>query len=497
MTNHGTRNADSAIGPTSARRVSNEPGELRALLIGVLIVVSLDTELLTVIPLLRNIEHEFHLSLTQGAWALSATGIAAGASIPLLTRLGDIYGLRRLLLITLAIVTIGNIICAVSTGPVMFIIGRSVVGVNAALPLYYAVLRAVSPSQQAIDRFVGVMTAAIGVAVSVSFLLGGIIVNAGGSARTTLWIIAGLSTLVLALVAVMVDEVPIRVVAAVDWLGGLLLAGGLALLVAGIGQGNAWGWKSGSVTSMLSGAVVLLAAWVVWEMRCRHPLIDLHTIFRRDMWPAFTVAALAFVNGVNSLLVISTFVQTPPVAGYGFGASVLKTTVYLLPASVMIAFGGRLVTPLVERWGERTMILVGGGIGAAVFLWFSMADWSKGEFVFFSFMLGAVYAVLCTAGITGYLRAARPGEQGMVTGAARSAASAIGAIGPALITALLTASFVPKTPIPEKHNYGHVWLMMFIVALLIIICGFFLRESKFDQRPTDDVIDTRLHEASS
>ena len=269
----------------------------------------------------------------------------------------------------------------------------------------------------------------------------------------------------------------------------MLLAGGLALVIAGISQGNRWHWTSGKTLSCVIAGIAVLLVWAVWELQHSHPLIQLHTVITRDMWPPFTIAALAGFMGTNTLLVISQYVQTPAAVGYGFGASALRASIYLVPAGLIIAIGGTFVAPLVERIGVRKAMLTGSILASAMYVWFAMTDWTKTAFVILSFILGLTYSILYTAGVAGYLRAARPGEQGMITGSARSASTAIQAVGPAVITALLTASFLPKVPVPQKHNYTHVWVMFLIVALLAAVCALFAREPRFDQRLAEDAVE--------
>jgi MFS family permease len=456
-----------------------------AVIIGVLIVFSLDTELLSIIPMLKDIESTYHLSPVQGAWALSATGITAGATIPLLSRLGDIFGLRRLLLITLAIVAAGNIICALANGPAIFIAGRAIIGINAGLPIYYAILRARSHSKQVADRYAGLLTLAIGCALTLSFFYGGIIIQAGGTVRLALWIVAGVSLVVIAAVWLLVEEVPTRTRVGVDYLGALLIAAAFASLVTGIGQGNSWGWGSARVLGLITASVLLVAAWGAWELRTAHPLIDLRVLKRRDMWPGFTAAAMASVIGVNGLLVVTNYVQTPHLAGYGFGASVLTTGLYLVPLGVLIAFGGSVMARIIERVGQRTTVLAGGVLTVVLFAVATRAS-TKADFFIMTGVLGLCYALIYTGGVTVYLRAARPGEQGMITGSARAAATAIGAIGPAIITALLTASVIPKTHVPQEANYSHVWLVWAGLGAIVVIVGLFIRESKLDDRLVAD-----------
>lgn len=457
-----------------------------ALAIGFLIVLCLDTEQLTVIPLLREIASTFALTPAQSAWVLSATGISAAASVPVLSRLADLFGMRRMLLLTTSMVVLGNVVCVAAQDFGTLLAGRVIVGFNAGLPIYYAILRGRSRSGQESDKYSGAMTFAIGLAISGSYLMGGAVLELGGGVRTVFWLILVLSLALLALIWLFVEDIPTRTRVPLDYVGAVLLAGGLTLLVYSIGKANEWGWGSGRLLSLGGIALALLVAWAAWELRHRQPLFDLRVITRRDVWPAFVIAGVVSILGINGALAISNYVQTPSVAGYGLDASVLMAGVYLLPCGLTIAFGGGAVGVVIGRFGQRATSIAGATVAVAAFLWFSQVSGSSYQFFILSFLIGASYALSYTASTAAYLRAARPGEQGMLTGAARAASTAIGALGPPIITALLTASQAPGLPLPARENYDDVWLFLAGVAVVMLLVGLLVREARFDQRAAEN-----------
>lgn len=301
-----------------------------AIAIGFLVVLCLDTEQLTVIPLLKAISTTFALTPAQSAWVLSATGIAAAASVPVLTRLADLYGMRRMLILTTLVVVVGNILCLFAPSFETLLVGRVIVGFNAGLPIYYAILRGRSRSGEESDRYSGAMTFAIGIAISGSYLLGGAVISVGGNVRTVFGLMLVLSLVLFALVWLFVEDIPTRARVPLDYVGALLLAAGLTALVYSIGNANKWGWGSGTFVTLLVIAVGLLLAWAAWEHRQRQPLFDLRVITRRDVWPAFVIAGVVSILGINGALAISNYVQTPSAVGYGLDATVLMAGVYLL-----------------------------------------------------------------------------------------------------------------------------------------------------------------------
>ncbi|MDR7312857.1 MFS family permease [Nocardioides luteus] len=455
-----------------------------ALAIGFLIVLCLDTEQLTVIPLLKEIASTFTLTPGQSAWVLSATGIAAAASVPVLSRLADLFGMRRMLLLTTSMVVLGNIVCVAAQNFETLLAGRVIIGFNAGLPIYYAILRGRSRSGKESDKYSGAMTFAIGLAISGSYLVGGAVLELGGGVRTVFWLILILSVVLLALIWAFVEDIPTRTRVPVDYVGALLLAGGLTLLVYSIGKANEW--TAGLLVSLLAVAALLLVAWAAWELRHRQPLFDLRVIKRRDVWPAFVIAGVVAILGINGALAICNYAQTPSIAGYGLDASTLMAGVYLLPCGLTIAFGGGIAGKVIGRFGQRGTSIAGATIALLAFVWFSQVSGTSLQVFILSFLIGAAYALSYTASTAAYLRAARPGEQGMLTGAARAASTAIGALGPPIITALLAASHVPGLPLPARENYVHVWLFLAGTAFLMLLAGLLVREARFDQRAAEN-----------
>lgn len=141
---------------------------------------------------------------------------------------------------------------------------------------------------------------------------------------------------------------------------------------------------------------------------------------------------------------------------------------------------------MIGRFGQRVTSIAGATVAVAAFLWFSQVSGTSYQFFILSFLIGLSYALSYTASTAAYLRAARPGEQGMLTGAARAASVAIGSLGPPIITALLTASTVPGLPVPARENYGHVWVFLAAVAFVMLLVGLMVREAGFDQRAVEN-----------
>jgi MFS family permease len=135
---------------------------------GCLIILTADAQGLSLIPLISNLEKTYALSPTQASWALSAPALVGAGFVPTLARLGDRFGMRRLILISLLVGVLANLLCAVAPSFALLVIARALLGVSAALPLIYAVLRARGTSERRTTRGVALITLAAGVGVAVA-----------------------------------------------------------------------------------------------------------------------------------------------------------------------------------------------------------------------------------------------------------------------------------------------------------------------------------------
>src|SRR6202000_1120092 len=120
----------------------------------------------------------------------------------------------------------------------------------------------------------------------------------------------------------------------------------LVALLVPLSEASDWGWDSPAVLGLLAAAVLLAVAWVWSELRAATPLIDMKMMRRPGVWTNNLVALLIGVGLYAMFAFLPEFVQTPPSAGYGFGASITRSGLMLLPSSITMfitgPFAGRL-----------------------------------------------------------------------------------------------------------------------------------------------------------
>ena len=110
---------------------------------------------------------------------------------------------------------------------------------------------------------------------------------------------------------------------------------------------------------LLAAAVVLAAGWVIAELRAATPLIDMQMMRRTAVWTNNLVALLIGVGMYATFAFLPEFVQTPAAAGYGFGASITRSGLMLLPSTVTMFVTGMFAGRLARLLGGKALVIAG------------------------------------------------------------------------------------------------------------------------------------------
>jgi MFS family permease len=233
-------------------------------------------------------------------WILSSMSMGLGAFLLTAGRVADDYGRRRTFVTGALVLTAGSMVGVLAPDVVVFVIGRVVEGVGAAalvaagLGMIAATYR--DPTRRA--HATGLWGASLGAGIAVGPLLSsGLTLLHSWRDVYVVLVAAGLA---LALTARGCDESRAAREARLDLPGVTLLALGMSALLAGLTEGRQ-GWGRPLVVGLLASGVVLLAGFVVAELRSDHPMLDL-ALFRRPAFAAVTLAAAATGAGVIALL---------------------------------------------------------------------------------------------------------------------------------------------------------------------------------------------------
>jgi MFS family permease len=239
---------------------------------------------------------------------------------PVLARLGDMVGKRRVLLIVLAVLAVGTLLAAVSTSLTLLIVARVLQGAaGVLLPLSISIVRDELPREK-VGVTVGILSAIFGVGGGLGIVLAGPIVD-HLSWHWLFWFPLILVAIAIAGTAFGVPESPIRAPGRIDLVGTTILSAGLVSLLLAVNKGSEWGWGGAATLSLVIAAVVLFVIFVRIELRVREPLIDMRLMRIRGVWTT-NLATLMFGFLMYGLFIlIPTLVELPAQTGYGLGKS--------------------------------------------------------------------------------------------------------------------------------------------------------------------------------
>jgi MFS family permease len=454
-----------------AQRVEEARGRPTSFWVGVILVLVLLTEqsalaINLMAPTLPKVAELF--GTTQVIWVITAFTLVGGVATPLISKLADLYGKRKILVITAFIAAAGALISSVAPNYGILLFGRCLSGVSIAfIPLAYSLMRDIFP-QRLLAMAIAVTTNGIGlVTIGGPFLAGYLADNHG--VRSVFWFVFAASALGGILTLLIVPETPVRVKARIDWLGGLLLAGGLAAVLLGLTQAQTWQWGDPRTLLCLIGGTAVLVLWGVWESRTSEPLVSLELMSRRPVFTTMLAAGLAVgaISGVATLL--PTMLQTPAelAPGYGFGTTVTETAWYTLAAGIFTVLGGFFVGWTAKSIGFRNHLVIGAGFIALGSLLLGVAHSESWQIVVFYAFIG-IGAIVYAAVPNLVVGAVPVDQQAISAGMVGTAQTRVGSVVTQLVFVVLTNNVqdvVQGFPIYSESGFRTAFLLSAAVGL--------------------------------
>jgi EmrB/QacA subfamily drug resistance transporter len=326
------------------------------------IVVSLMQTL--VIPIVPELPKLLDAPSSDTAWAVTATLLAAAVATPVMGRLGDMYGKRRMLLVSIVLLVAGSVTAALSDSLTPMIVGRVLQGLaSGVIPLGISIMRDELPAER-LGSATALMSASLGVGGALGLPAAALIAD-NFDWHVLFWTSAGLGLVALALVLALVPESKVRTGGRFDLVGALGMATGLVCLLLAISKGADWGWTSGTTLGLFAAAVVVLLAWGFFELRVQQPLVDLRTTARRQvLFTNLASVAVGFAMFAMSL-VLPQLLQLPEATGYGLGKSMLAAGLVMAPSGLVMMATAPVSAAVSKAKGPKVTLMIGALIVAA------------------------------------------------------------------------------------------------------------------------------------
>ena len=432
----------SALGPQSVTGRAASPaataGDRR---LGLALVLIATAQLMVVLDgtivnvALPHIQRALGFSGTGLEWVVNAYAITFGGLLLLGGRAGDILGRRRVFIFGLLLFSAASLLGGLATSQWWLLTARAVQGAGGAViaPTALALISTNFPQGAERNRAFSVYAAMAGAGAAAGLVLGGVLTSYA-SWRWVFFVNVPIGILMAAAAPRVLTESPRRP-GRIDWAGAVTGCGGVALLVYGLskaatGADGVSHWGDAQVIASLTASVVLLASFVLIELRSSHPLLPMRILRDRNRTGSYLIM-LCIATGLFGLFFFLTlFIQT--VLGY----SPIRAGIAFLPFAVGVVAASTLASPLVARIGPRPLILAGAAMVAGGTFWFSRltehagyAGPLLGPMLVSSFGLGLVFVPLALVSLHNVAEQ----DTGVASSLLNTAQQVGGAVGLALL----------------------------------------------------------------
>src|SRR3954466_1131065 len=334
-------------------------------------VINLDTTIVNVA--LPTLVRELHASDSQLQWVVDAFSLLFAASVLAAGSLSDRFGRKGMLLAGLAVFGVASLVGGLMGSPDELLAARAVLGVGAAMvfPATLSLIANAFTERRERAMAIGLWGATTGVAIAMGPIVGGWLLEAF-SWRSIFFAMTPVAAITGVLVAGYVPTSRDSQAASSDRAGFALSTAMLGLLVYTLIEAPNHGWGSVLTLGGFALTAALAAAFVVWERRVEHPMLDLSLFPTPPVAAASGSVAISFFALSGFIFLVAQYFQV--LKGYG----PLSTGVRLLPVAGSVAIASILGARIAVRVGTKLVVAAGLSSMAAFYLWVATASATTG-----------------------------------------------------------------------------------------------------------------------
>jgi EmrB/QacA subfamily drug resistance transporter len=398
-------------------------------------VVVLDASIVNVA--LPSIGRDLDFAQSDLSWVVNAYTLVFGGFLLLGGRLADLLGRRRMFVYGMWLFAVASLAGGLAQSDIWLVAARAVQGLGAALisPAALAILATTFAEGSERNRALAVWGAVAGSGGAVGVLLGGMLTEWAGW-EWVLFVNVPIGIAAALIAPRLLGESRDESSPSFDVVGAVSVTAGLALLVYTLVDANDAGWGSTQTLGLGALSLVLLAAFVVWELRIRYPLVPFSIFRLRTLRGANVIGLLLGMSLFSMFFFISLYMQQ--VLGY----EPLKAGLAYLPLAGLIIVSAGGASQLVARLGFKPVLIAGLLFTAAGLFWFSHVSAPGGTYVgdvLFPSMLAAVGLGLSFVPVTiGSVTGTEPSEAGLASGLINTSQQVGGALGLAVLVTVAT-----------------------------------------------------------
>jgi MFS family permease len=433
------------------------------------------------IPVIKDLPTLLSTAPTNATWVMTATLLAGAVSTPITGRLGDLFGKRRMLLTSLAVMVVGSLICGFTDDLVIMIVGRALQGfAMGAIPLGIGIMRDELPSEK-LGSAMALMSSSLGVGGGLAMPAAAVIAQ-HADWHALFFASAVLGSLAMLLAVLFIPESSVRAPGTFDWPGAIGLSAGLVCLLLPVTKGSDWGWGSATTLGLFGLAIVILLLWGLMELRSAAPLVDLRTTARREVLLTNLVSIMLGFAFYAVTLVLPQLLMLPLSTGHGLGRSMVVAGLCVAPLGLTMMLTAPVYARIAARRGAKVslilgMVIIGVGYGAGLGL--MSAAWQT---VVIAVVLGAGIGLAYSSLPALIVGAVDPSE----TGAANGLNTLMRSIGTSMSSAVVgmvlahTAVRTGGVALPTMRGFH----TSFVIAIGAVLVGLVLAAFLPSRRPT-------------
>ncbi|ADB53961.1 MFS transporter [Conexibacter woesei] len=400
-------------------------------------VVVMDASIVNVA--LPSIGSDLKMSHDDLSWIVNAYTLTFGGFLLLGGRLADFLGRRRMFVSGMALFSVASLLGGLAPSAEWLIAARALQGLGAAIisPAALSIITTMFREGAERNRALGAWGAVAGAGGAVGTLLGGVLTEWAGWE----WVLF----VNVPIGALLIWQAPLRLVEstageterAFDIPGAISVTAGLALLVYALVDATSAGWTSTATLLRIAGALLLLAAFVVIELRSRRPLVPFSIFRLRTLRGANVVGLFVGMSLFSMFFIVTLYLQQV------LGQSSVEAGFAFLPLSLAIIVCAGLASALVTKIGFKLTLIAGMLLVVAGLGWFTQVSAPGGSFVsdvlgpslLAGAGLGLAFVPVTIAAVTGTTGA----QAGLASGLINTSQQIGGALGLAILASIANA----------------------------------------------------------
>jgi EmrB/QacA subfamily drug resistance transporter len=408
---------------------------LLAVLCGVLFLDGLDVSMVGMA--LPSIREELNLTTSQLQWVVSGYVLGYGGLLLLGGRAADLLGRRRVLLVGLSVFVVASAVGGLVNDGTLLVVTRVLKGMSAAFtaPAGLSIITTTFTEGPNRNRALAYYTATGASGFSLGLVFGGLLTELGWRWTFLLPVPFALAILLIAPRVIPRDRLIPGTRRRYDVAGAVTITAAMLLLVRTVVEAPASGWGDPLIVGSFFAVLALLVAFVAIELRTPQPLVRLGILRNGSLVRANLGMAAMFGAYVGFQFVGTLYLQTV------HGWSPLETALAFLPGGALVALGSPRIGPLIDRYGTPRVIaagMVAFVVGFALFLRLDSSPSYVGLMLPTMLLIGLGFAlcfpaqnIQATAGVPDH-------EQGLASGLVNTSFQLGGAIGLAIVTAVVS-----------------------------------------------------------